>query len=73
MACETIPNGMEAELLLDILETDGQRWAWISFCCGDGGHLWDGTPIEEMRRYAIELRASLRSGSIARHRVWSPA
>ena len=48
MACETIPNGMEAELLLDILETDGQRWAWISFCCGDGGHLWDGTPIEEV-------------------------
>lgn len=48
MACETIPNGMEVELLLDILEADGQRWAWLSFCCGDGGHLWDGTPIEEV-------------------------
>ncbi len=48
MACETIPNGMEAELILDILEADCQSWAWLSFCCGDGGHLWDGTPIEEV-------------------------
>lgn len=48
MACETIPNGMEAEVLLDILEADRGRWAWLSFCCGDDGHLWDGTPIEDV-------------------------
>lgn len=48
MACETIPNGDEARVLLDVLESDGSSWAWLSFCCGDGARLWDGTPIEEV-------------------------
>jgi len=48
MACETIPNGVEARTLLDILADDGRCWAWFSFCCGDEGHLWDGTPIERV-------------------------
>ena len=48
MACETIPNGSEAEALLNVLAGDDRHWAWFSFCCGDGGHLWDGTPIEQV-------------------------
>lgn len=48
MACETIPNGVEARVLLRILADDDRFWAWLSFCCGDGGHLWDGTPIEHV-------------------------
>lgn len=46
LACETIPNGSELEVLLRLLDDSPGVWAWFSFCCGDGGHLWDGTPIE---------------------------
>mgnify|MGYP000851898143 FL=1 len=48
MACETIPNETEAEALLNVLSGDDRHWAWFSFCCRDGGHLWDGTPIEQV-------------------------
>lgn len=49
LACETIPSGAEAEVLLDILEgRDGDIGAWMSFSCRDGGNLHDGTPIEEV-------------------------
>ncbi|MGB1657108.1 MAG: homocysteine S-methyltransferase [Longimicrobiales bacterium] len=48
MACETIPNGVEAEALLEVLAGERRFWAWFSFCCGDEGHLWDGTPIERV-------------------------
>jgi len=48
MACETIPNGSEVEVLLDILADDRRQWAWFSFCCGDGESLWDGTPVEQV-------------------------
>ena len=37
MACETIPNGVEARVLMQILADDDRFWAWFSFCCGDGG------------------------------------
>ena len=45
--CETLPSGLEVEVLLGIVaETPGAR-VWMSFCCGDGARLWDGTPVEE--------------------------
>lgn len=49
LACETIPSGVEAEVLIDVLEARaGDIGAWMSFSCRDGGHLHDGTPIEEV-------------------------
>jgi homocysteine S-methyltransferase len=50
VACETIPSGEEAEVLLEILADTPTAWAWISFSCRDGGHLHDGTPIGEVVR-----------------------
>lgn len=49
IACETLPSGREAGVLLDILDDapDG-TWAWLSFSCRDGARLHDGTPIEEV-------------------------
>ena len=48
--CETIPSGLEAEVLLGILAETPEAWVWMSFCCGDGTRLWDGTPVEEVAR-----------------------
>lgn len=51
MACETIPSAPEARALLQLLaRSDAGTWAWISFSCRDGGHLADGTPLEEVAR-----------------------
>jgi len=49
LACETIPSGDEAEVLLGILDDHSDNtWAWLSFACRDGAHLHDGTPIEDV-------------------------
>lgn len=48
--CETIPSGLEVEALLGILDETPDARAWMSFCCADGGRLWDGTPVEEVAR-----------------------
>ena len=48
--CETIPSGLEVEVVLGILAETPEAWAWMSFCCGDGARLWDGTPVEEAAR-----------------------
>ncbi len=47
LACETIPSGPEVRALLGLLRETPERWAWISFSCGDDAHLWDGTPVTE--------------------------
>lgn len=50
LACETIPSGREALVLLRLLrETPGCR-AWLSFSCRDGAHLCDGTPLRDLAR-----------------------
>jgi homocysteine S-methyltransferase len=46
LACETIPSREEAQVLAELIEESG-RWAWLSFSCRDGGHLNDGTRVEE--------------------------
>jgi homocysteine S-methyltransferase len=46
-ACETIPNIREAEVLNELLYNTPDLQAWMSFSCNDGGHISDGTPIEE--------------------------
>ena len=55
LAIETIPNGREAAILGELL-TEVDVPAWVTFCCRDGGHLSDGTPIEDA------VRAVTRAG-----------
>lgn len=47
LAIETIPSVVEAEALVQVLAELGDVPAWVSFSCGDGGHLNDGTLIED--------------------------
>lgn len=47
LACETIPNVQEAEVLLGLLRQTPDRFAWMSFSCRDEIHISDGTPIKE--------------------------
>jgi len=46
LACETIPDFVEARALADLVEEAGAA-AWLSLSCADGGHLRDGTPVED--------------------------
>ncbi|MFQ5738243.1 MAG: homocysteine S-methyltransferase [Acidobacteriota bacterium] len=50
LACETIPSHSEAEVLLRLLKETPETWAWMSFSCGDGAHLCDGSPLCEVAR-----------------------
>ena len=50
LLCETIPSGLEVQVLLGILSETPEARAWVSFCCRDGARLWDGTPVEEVAR-----------------------
>lgn len=53
LACETLPSLREADVLLELLrDLTPSPPAWMSFSCGDGGHLHDGTPVEEAARLA---------------------
>jgi len=47
LACETIPNAVEAFVLCEILR-EAHNPAWISFSCRDATHLVDGTPLAEV-------------------------
>lgn len=54
LAIETIPALREVAALVDLLgEYDGVE-AWITFCCRDGEHLSDGTPVERSARAVAE-------------------
>jgi homocysteine S-methyltransferase len=46
-AIETIPSIVEARALVRALERVPGVPAWVSFSCRDGGHICDGTPLEE--------------------------
>jgi homocysteine S-methyltransferase len=46
IACETIPSLSEGAVLCRLFDETPSAVGWISFSCRDGGHLWDGTPIE---------------------------
>ncbi len=50
LALETLPSFPEAEALLLLLRKYPHKAAWFSFQCRDGGHLADGTPLEEVGR-----------------------
>ena len=44
LAVETIPNILEAEVLVDLL-AEAKTPAWVSFACRDDANLSDGTPL----------------------------
>ncbi len=46
LACETIPNNLEASVLCELL-TNVRLPAWVSFSCRDGRCISDGTPLRE--------------------------
>ena len=46
LACETIPDIVEARALADLLDETGAP-AWLALSCADGRRLRDGSPIEE--------------------------
>jgi len=46
LACETIPDRNEADVLAELLET-AKTPAWISFSCRDERSISDGTPIAD--------------------------
>ena len=46
LACETIPNAVEALVLSELLR-DAHNSSWISFSCRDATHLADGTSLAE--------------------------
>ena len=54
--CETIPSGLEVEVLLGILAETPEARAWMSFCCRDGARLWDGTPVEAAARLCDQAK-----------------
>jgi homocysteine S-methyltransferase len=59
LAVETIPNGREAAIVAELLAEVPDAEAWVSFCCRDGEHLSDGTPIGEA------IRSAGRTGRVA--------
>jgi len=46
LACETIPDVVEVRALADLVD-EAAAPAWLTLSCADGGHLRDGTPVEE--------------------------
>lgn len=46
LACETIPDIEEAEVLCELLRKM-RTPSWVSFSCRDGKHISDGTPLRE--------------------------
>jgi len=46
MACETIPNHLEARVLAELIAETPEVPAWISFSCPDGCHLADGSDLQ---------------------------
>lgn len=51
LACETLPSGQEARVLVGLLRETPHRQAWFSFSCQDGHRLGDGTPLREAALY----------------------
>jgi homocysteine S-methyltransferase len=47
LACETIPNRIEARVLGELLKK-ARLPAWVSFSCGDDRRISDGTPLREV-------------------------
>ena len=56
LAIETIPSGREAAIVAELLTEVPEVEAWVTFCCRDGEHLSDGTPLREAIRSAARTQ-----------------
>lgn len=56
LAVETIPDAVEAEVIVDVLADHPNMPAWMTFTAADGERLWAGQAIEDA--VAIAVRAS---------------
>ena len=61
LACETIPDVVEVRALADVLD-EAAAPAWLALSCADGGHLRDGTPVEEAAAIADATRGFVAVG-----------
>ena len=61
LAIETIPSGREAAILGELL-TEVDVEAWVTFCCRDGAHLSDGTPLDDAIRAVTRMRRPVAVG-----------
>jgi len=61
LACETIPDAVEVGALADLLGETGAV-GWLAVSCIDGGHLRDGTPVEEAAAVADATPAFVAVG-----------
>lgn len=56
LACETIPDADEADVLLALLAQHPEVSAWMTFTCRDAEHIADGTPIREVVARCADVR-----------------
>jgi S-methylmethionine-dependent homocysteine/selenocysteine methylase len=61
LACETIPDIVEVRALADLVDETSAS-AWLALSCADGGHLRDGTPVEEAATIADATRGFIAVG-----------
>jgi len=61
LACETLPDRIEARALLSLLRATPTARAWFSFSCRDERHLRDGSPLAEL---AAELDREPRVAAV---------
>jgi homocysteine S-methyltransferase len=61
LACETIPDIVEVRALADLVD-EAAAPAWLALSCADGGHLRDGTPVEEAAAIADATRGFVAVG-----------
>jgi S-methylmethionine-dependent homocysteine/selenocysteine methylase len=61
LACETIPDIVEVRALADLVDATGAP-AWLALSCADGGHLRDGTPVEDAAATADATRGFVAVG-----------
>ncbi len=62
-AIETIPSFPEAVVLLELLKSTPDVYAWISFSCADGERINDGTPLVECAELFSQCRQVVGIGA----------
>jgi len=61
LACETIPDIVEVRALADLVDETAAP-SWMALSCADGGHLRDGSPVEEAASIADATREFVAVG-----------
>lgn len=72
-AIETIPSGVEAEIIVEELGKRTSAKAWLSFTCKDEMHTWSGEPVEKAAARVTDSQTLLAVGvNCTAHRLVSP-